>query len=135
MAERDGGALPPRPAIAVPPRYSMEGEGGDGGAGVADVSPGTMTLVSSFFADDPDSENRSFSQLLAGAIDSPVVAPPSTPAERGSGGGGEGRGSRQRQNWPMFRSPLVAVPPRLCQSSFESPAGLFLSKTVCRSKI
>ncbi|XP_019706738.1 probable WRKY transcription factor 4 isoform X2 [Elaeis guineensis] len=131
MAERDGGALPPRPAIAVPPRYSMEGEGGDGGAGVADVSPGTMTLVSSFFADDPDSENRSFSQLLAGAIDSPVVAPPSTPAERGSGGGGEGRGSRQRQrqNWPMFRSPLVAVPPRLCQSSFESPAGLFLSKT------
>ncbi|KAG1348032.1 hypothetical protein COCNU_06G018610 [Cocos nucifera] len=35
-----------------------------------------MTLVLSFFTDDPDSEYRSFSQLLAGAIDFPVATPP-----------------------------------------------------------
>ncbi|KAJ6804853.1 putative WRKY transcription factor 4 [Iris pallida] len=68
-------ATPPRPVpamISLPPRSAMEslfrGEGG------ADASPGPMTLVSSFFAEDPDSECRSFSQLLAGAMSSPAAA-------------------------------------------------------------
>lgn len=115
MTERDGGAPPRRPTIAVPPsRYSMDGEGGGGAAWPADVSPGPMALVSSFFADDPDLENRSFSRVLAGAIDSPVAALHRTLAERDSGGG-EGMDLRNLL-------PLVAVP--LCQSSFEPSAGL-----------
>ncbi|GER55451.1 WRKY DNA-binding protein 3 [Striga asiatica] len=54
---------PPAPTVTLPPRSSVESlfMGGPG------VSPGPMTLVSSFFADnDPDGDCRSFSQLLAG---------------------------------------------------------------------
>ncbi|KAK4376631.1 hypothetical protein RND71_002927 [Anisodus tanguticus] len=61
-----------RPSISLPPRNSMDSLFSGGG-----ISPGPMTLVSSFFSDsDPDSECRSFSQLLAGAMTSPVGFPP-----------------------------------------------------------
>ncbi|KAF9623503.1 hypothetical protein IFM89_003119 [Coptis chinensis] len=60
-----------RPTIALPARSTVENLF-TGGAG---LSPGPMTLVSSFFSEnDPDSEYRSFSQLLAGAMGSPVAA-------------------------------------------------------------
>ncbi|XP_023515298.1 probable WRKY transcription factor 4 [Cucurbita pepo subsp. pepo] len=65
---------PLRPTINLPPRTSMESlfSGGPGlGFG---FSPGPMTLVSSFFSDPDDC--KSFSQLLAGAMTSPVAAPP-----------------------------------------------------------
>ena len=42
----------------------------------AGASPGPLTLVSRFFADGtPDSDQRSFTQLLAGAIASPLARP------------------------------------------------------------
>jgi len=82
-----------RPTITLPSRNSIESLFSGVGPG---ASPGPMTLVSSFFADnDPDSDCRSFSQLLAGAISSPAAAaavhgrkpsfpPPSTAAEEDS---------------------------------------------------
>ncbi|KAF5188031.1 Wrky transcription factor wrky24 [Thalictrum thalictroides] len=74
MAENDGTSrtkVPSsRPTISLPPRTSAEYIF-TGGAG---ASPGPMTLVSNFFSEnDPDSEFRSFSQLLAGAMGSPVA--------------------------------------------------------------
>eukprot|EP01018_Ginkgo_biloba_P014000 Gb_31953 [translate_table: standard] len=60
-----------RPTLSLPLRSSVESffRG-------TDSSPGPMTLVSSFFSDhDPDSECRSFSQLLAGAMASPNAQP------------------------------------------------------------
>lgn len=78
-----------RPTITLPPRSSMESLFSGGSSG---ISPGPMTLVSSFFSDnDPDSECRSFSQLLAGAMTPPAgftgarpgfrpLPPPSTAA-------------------------------------------------------
>ncbi|CAN4124541.1 unnamed protein product [Withania somnifera] len=60
-----------RPTITLPPRNSMETLFSGGSS--SGISPGPMTLVSSFFNDnDPDSECRSFSQLLAGAMTSPA---------------------------------------------------------------
>ncbi|KAM7484400.1 hypothetical protein LguiA_000409 [Lonicera macranthoides] len=86
-----------RPTIALPPRSSMESlfAGGPGAA-----SPGPMTLVSNFFSEnDPDSDCRSFSQLLAGAMNSPAAVsgyrPSFPPADdsssngRDAGGGGD----------------------------------------------
>ncbi|KAA0034451.1 putative WRKY transcription factor 3 isoform X1 [Cucumis melo var. makuwa] len=74
-----------RPTINLPPRTSMESlfSGGPGlGFG---FSPGPMTLVSSFFSDSDDC--KSFSQLLAGAMASPVAAvPPSTSEFKSSPG-------------------------------------------------
>lgn len=82
--------------------------------------------------EDPDSEYRCFSQLLAGAIDSPVFPPPGRPAAEqaaapteGDSRGEEGMGLRQNH------SPLVTVTPGLSLSSLlESPAGLVSSNLV-----
>ncbi|KAK1293693.1 putative WRKY transcription factor 4 [Acorus calamus] len=84
-------AAAPKPAmISLPPRSDAESIF-RGGAG---ASPGPMTLVSSFFADnDHDSDCRSFSQLLAGAMASPTVV-----HQGGGGGGGEGGGGRGQQS-------------------------------------
>lgn len=45
-----------------------------------DLSPGPMTLLSSFFGEDSEVDFRSFSQLLAGAVDSSSLAQPSMEA-------------------------------------------------------
>ncbi|KAL8475753.1 hypothetical protein ACS0TY_028423 [Phlomoides rotata] len=69
-----GGAAPnPKPTISVPPRGSMESLFTSGIAGIG-FSPGPITLMSSFFADQGP---FSFSQLLAGAMVSPMAAKPS----------------------------------------------------------
>ncbi|RAL40113.1 hypothetical protein DM860_008253 [Cuscuta australis] len=73
MDDKEGGssrsAAPvQRPTITLPPRSSMESFLTSGFSG---VSPGPMTLVSSFFSNG-DSQ-PSFSQLLAGAMASPVA--------------------------------------------------------------
>ncbi|XP_059317273.1 probable WRKY transcription factor 4 isoform X1 [Lycium ferocissimum] len=61
-----------RPTITLPPRNNSSMENIFSGG----ISPGPMTLVSSFFSDnDPDSECPSFSQLLAGAMTSPAGFP------------------------------------------------------------
>ncbi|XP_039067039.1 probable WRKY transcription factor 4 isoform X1 [Hibiscus syriacus] len=62
-------SAPTYPTITLPPPRAAVDYGGlfPNGSG---LSPGPMTLVSSFFS-DPDSTNRSFCQLLAGAMASP----------------------------------------------------------------
>ncbi|KAK9750722.1 hypothetical protein RND81_02G216700 [Saponaria officinalis] len=58
-----------RPTLTLPTRPGFESLLTGSSFG---LSPGPMTLVSNFFSDhDPDSDFRSFSQLLAGAMSSP----------------------------------------------------------------
>ena len=128
-AESKAVTAPPRPTIALPPRSTFESlfRGG------ADVSPGPMTLVTSFFNDDPDNECRSFSQLLAGAMASPMAAaqrrppPPSSKAEDGN----QPRGGIVCETRPMSlvvsqsqsQSPFFMVPSGLSPGGLlESPA-------------
>ncbi|KAJ6835394.1 putative WRKY transcription factor 4 [Iris pallida] len=105
---------PQRPAtISLPPRTAFESlfRGG------ADASPGPMSLVSSFFAEDPDSECRSFSQLLAGAMNSPAAA------RRSSAGVGEGDERRPGKLVLAQQPPFFMVPPGLSPGGLlESPA-------------
>ncbi|KAE8735835.1 hypothetical protein F3Y22_tig00000329pilonHSYRG00140 [Hibiscus syriacus] len=67
-------SAPTYPTITLPPRLAIDGlfPAGSG------LSPGPMTLVSAFFS-DPDSTNRSFSHLLAGAMASPGAKLPYNP--------------------------------------------------------
>ncbi|KAI0498037.1 hypothetical protein KFK09_021278 [Dendrobium nobile] len=134
-----------RPSISLPARFTVESlfRGG-----VAEASPGPMTLVSNFFAEDPESECRSFSQLLAGAMASPaaITAPRKFLVEgedtaaartsvettladergRGVGGGGGGErggaslnlGHNRPMNLLVAQSPYFTVPAGL------SPGGL-----------
>ncbi|KAF8389773.1 hypothetical protein HHK36_024292 [Tetracentron sinense] len=140
MAEKDGAVRATahrRPTIALPPRSSVENFF-IGGAG---ASPGPMTLVSNFFSEnDPDSECGSFSQLLAGAMASPVALTGRRPSfltenstddsskERGSGDGG-GRDFRIKQNRPLSlviaQSPMFTVPPGLSPASLLDSPGFF----------
>ncbi|KAL0461589.1 UNVERIFIED_CONTAM: putative WRKY transcription factor 3 [Sesamum latifolium] len=70
--EEDASTAPkPKPTILVPPRASMELLFTSGSGPW--FSPGPMTLVSSFF---PDQGPFSFSQLLAGAMASPLRRSP-----------------------------------------------------------
>ncbi|OIT37599.1 PREDICTED: probable WRKY transcription factor 4 [Nicotiana attenuata] len=120
---------PMRPTITLPPRASVENlfMGGPGG-----ISPGPMTLVSSFFS-DPASEYPSFSQLLAGAMASPAdfsgqrqgfPPPPETTVsiskgkESGSGDMDFGFKQNRPSGLVITQSPMFTIPPGL------SPAGL-----------
>nr|UVI62160.1 WRKY transcription factor [Rehmannia glutinosa] len=124
----------PPPRISLPPRTSIENlfTGGPG------ASPGPMTLVSSFFAEnDPDNDYRSFSQLLAGAM-SPSEAPNgrhnfAPTAESGGVGGGSGSGDfRFQQNRPeglvVSQPPgMFTIPPGLSPASLLDSPGFFSS--------
>ncbi|KAL3654276.1 WRKY transcription factor 4 [Castilleja foliolosa] len=95
---------PPAPMVSLPPRSSADSYfmGGMG------VSPGPMTLVSSFFAEnDPNSDCRSFSELLSGADTSPPAAAANV-----------GQDFRFHQNRPAG---LVVTQP---QGMFTIPPGL-----------
>lgn len=124
---------PMRPTITLPPRALIENLFMGGPTG---VSPGPMTLVSSFFS-DPDSEYPSFSKLLAGAMASPAAfsglrqdLTPPPPTEESISKEKESGGSRDsgdidfgfKQNRPsglvITQSPMFTIPPGL------SPAGL-----------
>ncbi|XP_071731044.1 probable WRKY transcription factor 4 [Rutidosis leptorrhynchoides] len=83
MAEINGGSVqqPQQrrvpPMITLPPQSSFETlfTGGPGPGPGPGFSPGPMTLVSNFFSDHyPDVDSRSFSQLLAGAMNSPIAS-------------------------------------------------------------
>ncbi|KAK4776216.1 hypothetical protein SAY87_024177 [Trapa incisa] len=136
MAEQQEAWKPPRPSITLPPRPSM-----DNFAGFTN-SPGPLSLVSSFFSDNPSESSPdflSFSQLLAGAMNSPlavmasVQTPPLGVGDNSSGapsmeaksGDGAEKNSGFKQNRPMslavVRSPFFTVPPGL------SPSGLLYS--------
>lgn len=120
-------SAPPRPTIVLPPRSTFEtlfnGAGGSGGGPGVSFSPGPMTLVSNFFAEND--EFRSFSQLLAGAMASPAARPNFPPPEDRSSGDGSVGGYvdfRFKQNRPagltVSQPSMFAVPPGL------SPAGM-----------
>lgn len=141
-------AAPPRPTITLPPRTTYESLfRGGGGFGAPEVSPGPMTLVSSFFAED-DGECRSFSQLLAGAMASPaartrvgalgvgepqVSAAPSgasagatAPTEEGEKERSSGGVRRHRPLGVMVApSPFLTVPPGFSPATLLDSPSLF----------
>ncbi|XP_062106584.1 probable WRKY transcription factor 3 [Humulus lupulus] len=132
-----GATVPPpplglvRPTLTLPPRPSMEAFF-SGGAG---ASPGPLTLVSRFFADSgPDSDYRSFTQLLAGAIASPLARPTfnfdNSADNYAKGGDGRDKDSGFKQSRPMnlvvaANSPLFMVPPGLSPSGLLNSPGFF----------
>ncbi|KAK4426235.1 putative WRKY transcription factor 4 [Sesamum alatum] len=107
----------PKPTILVPPRASMELLFTNGSGPW--FSPGPMTLVSSFF---PEQGSFSFSQLLAGAMASPLPAKPGSLPTNGSR-------KEEMVAPPSLESlsPLFMVPPGL------SPSGLLNSPGFCSS--
>ncbi|XP_011098678.1 probable WRKY transcription factor 4 [Sesamum indicum] len=124
-----GGVPRPKPTILVPPRGSMESLFTNGSGGIG-FSPGPMTLVSSFFAEQG---SCSFSQLLAGAMASPM-APNSGflfggKEEKGGNSCDDGKNSESgggyKRNRPMN---LVVAQPQLQMESlsplFMVPQGL-----------
>ncbi|CAI0454115.1 unnamed protein product [Linum tenue] len=138
-------ALPRPTTITLPPRPSMDTFFSGG------LSPGPMTLVSSFFNDSYQGggeDCRSFSQLLAGAMASPLARPPfypdfsiqnppSTAAAAGlsstqdaaaaaaAGSGGFGFKQSRPMNLVVPRSPLFTVPPGLSPSGLLNSPGFF----------
>ncbi|KAL3525899.1 hypothetical protein ACH5RR_014271 [Cinchona calisaya] len=130
-----------RPTITVPPRAPFEAL--FTGGSIPGYSPGPMTLLSNIFT--PDSNSCSFSQLLAGAMASPM-GKPALLATTGAGdysnenfagkdvnfGDGNDKGGLgYKQNRPMggvvvAQSPLFLVPPGLSPSGFLNSPG-FLS--------
>lgn len=139
MAENEGSlprasSAPLRPTIMLPPRSSMENlfTAGPG------ASPGPMTLVSNFFSEnDPDSDCRSFSQLLAGAMSSPAAVsgqrpsfPPPPLAEDSSSKDKNGDFDfRFKQNRPsglmIAQAPMFTIPPGLSPASLLESPGWF----------
>ncbi|KAL6520416.1 hypothetical protein OROMI_032596 [Orobanche minor] len=134
-----------KPTILVPPRRSMESFFATG-LGSLGSSPGPMTLVSSFFAEQGP---FSFSQLLAGAMASPVSPKPgflladSNPEREEKSDSSleddqscESVGGGYKRNRPMSLvvaqpqldslSPLFIVPPGLSPSGLLNSPG-FLS--------
>ncbi|KAF8369419.1 hypothetical protein HHK36_032564 [Tetracentron sinense] len=124
-------AAHPRPTIALPPRSSLENLF-IGGAG---SSPGPMTLVSNFFSEnDPESDYRSFSHLLAGAMASPVAITgrrPSFLTENSSDDSSKERDFRLKPNRPLSlviaQSPMFTIPPGLSPASLLESPGLIFS--------
>lgn len=129
-----GAVVKSKPTIVVPPRGSMDSLFTNGLGGIG-FSPGPMTLVSSFFAEQGP---FSFSQLLAGAIASPGAAVKPGFLLSGDAGkedswgncnssedGKDGEsGGGYKRNRPMT---LVVAPPQLSESLsplFMVPPGL-----------
>lgn len=138
---------PPRPSVTLPARSSLEslfrgGVGGGGGAGPSEFSPGPLTLVSSFFAEDPELESRSFTQLLVGAMNSPADGTTKavdrggldgSGAEKGGVGCGSGLvrlGQEPPESLSVSQQQVLSIPPGLSPASlFDSP-GFFSSRQV-----
>ncbi|XP_023516032.1 probable WRKY transcription factor 3 [Cucurbita pepo subsp. pepo] len=131
MAKNDDSARPPlqRPTITLPPRPSMDAFFAAGPTG---LSPGPMTLVSSFFADGA-ADSPSFSQLLAGAMGSPMamgfMGTGSTPNYYAKDGGSSELEFGLKQSKPLnlmvARSPLFSVPPGLSPSGLLNSPGFY----------
>ncbi|KAG5615048.1 hypothetical protein H5410_014872 [Solanum commersonii] len=108
--------------LTIPPKAPFESFFGVGN--MPYFSPGPMTLVSSFFS---ESEYPSFSQLLAGAMASPLAKPPTLLPENSSG---EEEDCKQgnlgyKQNRPM--NLMVAQSPFFTIPTAFSPSGLLNS--------
>ncbi|URD98100.1 WRKY transcription factor [Musa troglodytarum] len=123
-----------RPTITLPSFSSFESLFHGGAGGASEVSPGPLTLVSSFLAEESESDCCSFTQLLVGAINSPVAAAKRTIASSGeqgmeaekrssgrkaeSGGGLVRLGQSPPPGLAISQPQMFTVPPGL------SPAGL-----------
>ncbi|CAK8540677.1 unnamed protein product [Lathyrus sativus] len=119
-SDTDTASPPTRPTITLPPRPSVEAFF----AGAA--SPGPMTLVSSFFA----TESATFSQLLAGAMASPLAySSAATENYFVKEDDVVNRNSGFKQSRPMnlivARSPVFTIPPGLSPSGFLNSPGFF----------
>nr|WCL15188.1 WRKY12713 [Atractylodes chinensis] len=134
-----------RPSIKLPAGSTIESLFTGGGSSGPGASPGPMTLVSNFFSEnDPDSDCRSFSQLLSGAMLSPAEIPDRRPSmhldmehsysnkqsDTGSGGGGgnvdfhfsnNGRPSSLVVTQPS----MFTIPPGLSPASLLDSPGFF----------
>lgn len=132
MAKKDDSATRPplqRPTITLPPRPSMEAFFTGGPTG---VSPGPMTLLSSYFADGAV-DSPSFSQLLAGAMASPMAmgffGTGSTPNYYAKDGPASELEFGMKQSKPVnlvvARSPLFSVPPGLSPSGLLNSPGFY----------
>ncbi|TYH75989.1 hypothetical protein ES332_D04G054500v1 [Gossypium tomentosum] len=122
-------SAPTRPSITLPPKPAMDGLFSSG----LGLSPGPMTLLSSFFSDLDSTENRSFSQLLASAMTSPGARLPHASMdgsfmELGFKDGGE-KSPGFKHNRPLnFDSPLFTAPTGLTPSGLlNSPSFFCLS--------
>lgn len=108
--------------LTIPPKAPFEAI--FSGGNMPYFSPGPMTLVSSFFS---ESEYPSFSQLLAGAMASPLSKPPTLLPQNSSG---EEENCKEgnlgyKQNRPM--SLMVAHSPFFTIPNTFSPSGLLNS--------
>ncbi|XP_027928143.1 probable WRKY transcription factor 3 isoform X1 [Vigna unguiculata] len=120
----DSGTAPhQRPTITLPPRPSAEAFFSAAGG----ASPGPMTLVSSFFGSDAAADCRSFSQLLAGAMASPMAFSTAVADNSGKDDDGPHKGFKQSRpmNLVIARSPVFTVPPGLSPSGFLNSPGFF----------
>ncbi|XP_078155270.1 putative WRKY transcription factor 4 isoform X2 [Carex rostrata] len=120
-AERRRTAPPPCPTLTLPSRSSVDSL-------FHMASPGPLTLASTLFpGETPDSEFRSFTQLLVGAMNSPASAPAPVQAagskeeEKETEGKKEGkvRGAENLAVPIPVREEMFTIPPGL------SPTGLF----------
>ncbi|KAK8953840.1 putative WRKY transcription factor 4 [Platanthera zijinensis] len=129
-AAQGGASEAKRPSISLPPSSTVENLFR---VEPAEASPGPMTLVSSFFAEDSESECRSFSQLLAGAMASPSAKTSAEVAPLLADGRGRGGGLNLGHSRPMnllvAQSPFFTVPPGL------SPGGLLDSPAMFSSNL
>ncbi|XP_047319670.1 probable WRKY transcription factor 3 [Impatiens glandulifera] len=132
MADKEGStssSTPALPTVTLPPRSSIESLFTSGSM----ISPGPMTLLSNFFSDnDPDSDFRSFSQLLTGAMLSPSAATTDSIHNndtRRHGGGGGSNDFQFKQSRPsglmVAQPPLFTIPPGLSPGSLFDPSGWF----------
>ena len=118
----------PRPTITLPPRPSAEAFFSAAGG----ASPGPMTLVSSFFGSDAAADCRSFSQLLAGAMASPMAFSAAVADNSGKDDDGPHKGFKQSRpmNLVIARSPVFTVPPGLSPSGFLNSPGFFSPQVI-----
>lgn len=109
--------------LTIPPKDSFFG-----GGNMPYFSPGPMTLVSTFFS---ESEYPSFSQLLAGAMASPLAKPPIFPGEE------ENCKQGYKQNRPMnlmvAQSPFFTIPTAFTPSGLLNSPGFLSAVQVINS--
>ncbi|XP_028762063.1 probable WRKY transcription factor 4 isoform X2 [Neltuma alba] len=120
---------PPPPSINPPPRTSMDAlfnGGSSGSAGFGFSSPGPMTLVSNFFNDNEDF--KSFSQLLAGAMPSPLMTTHGKHSVEVGGSAGTGL---KKDRPSVEQSPMFMFPPAgLSAAGFVGPPRNFPASEV-----
>lgn len=119
-AKRPPVALPSRPTIES--MFRLE---------PAEASPSPMNLVSSFFSEDPESDCRSFSQLLAGAMTSPTArtAPEAAAGDGRGRGGGLNLGQSRPLNMLLGQSPFITAPTELSSGGLLDFPSTFSSNT------